>query len=405
MLAPLRERDFALMWAGMTLSFLGDGVYLVAIAWQVYSLSNTPTALSVVGLAWVLPQLPLFLAGGVVADRFERRRVLILADVVRVVAVGLIGALAVTGALQLWHVLVLVVLLGAGDALFAPAFSAIVPELVVDDLLVQANALDSFVRTTTSRLIGPALGGVVVAALGAGEAVLFDAATFAASAAALLAMRARPIVHTEDAAWSSREQLREGFDYVRAQPWIWGTLVISGLGILTTFGPFQVLLPFLVKNHLGGTAGDLGLVFAAGGCGSLVGALAAGQLGLGRRPIVVMVLAWSAIGVELACLGLVSAVWQAAAVVLVGNALAAPGMIVWVALLQTHVPSGLLGRVSSLDWLVSSSLLPLSFALTGPLAKLVGSQTLMIVGGLFASATTLALLALPGVRDIERAAQ
>src|SRR4051812_34564782 len=118
MAEPLRERDFALLWAGMTLSFVGDGIYLVAIAWQVYSLSNTPTALSVVGLAWVLPQLPLFVVAGVLADRFERRRVLIAADLVRLAAVGGIGVLALTGALALWHIVALVVLLGCGDALF-----------------------------------------------------------------------------------------------------------------------------------------------------------------------------------------------------------------------------------------------------------------------------------------------
>jgi hypothetical protein len=398
---PLRERDFALLWSGMTLSLIGDGVYMVAIAWQVYALSNAATALSVVGFAWMLPQLPMYLVAGVLADRIERRRVLIAADLARLLAVGAIGVLAVSGQLVLWHVVALVVLLGAADATFGPAFSAIVPELVPADLLPQANALDQFVRTTAVRLIGPALGGAVVASVGAGWGFVFDAGTFGASAFALSAVRARPSRGGKVALPEMMSDVREGFAYVRSQGWIWVTLVVAGFAMLALFGPLQVLLPLIVKDELGGSAADFGLILAAGGVGAIASTLAFGQRGLPRRPMRAMALAWAAGGLELACLGLISSVWQAALVVALGTALSVPGMIIWMTLLQTRVPPHLLGRVSSLDWLVSTSLLPVSFVLCGPLAAALGADMAVIVAGSCAAAVTLLLLVLPGVRTAD----
>src|SRR5919198_2082969 len=112
LLRPLAERDFALLWAGRATSLLGDGVYMVALAWQVYALSNAPAALAIVGVALSIPQVLLFLLGGVLSDRLERRRLLIAADLLRGAAVGAMGVLSVTGALELWHVIALVTLVG-----------------------------------------------------------------------------------------------------------------------------------------------------------------------------------------------------------------------------------------------------------------------------------------------------
>lgn len=137
--SPLRLRNFRLLWVGMTVSLLGDGIFLIAIAWQVYQLSNAPTALSVVGIAMATPHVVLLLAGGVVSDRFDRRAVMIGADLARGLAVTVLGVLAVTGTIQLWHIVVLAALYGGGTAFFGPAFDAIVPDLVPPKLLPQAN--------------------------------------------------------------------------------------------------------------------------------------------------------------------------------------------------------------------------------------------------------------------------
>ena len=216
-LRPLGIRDFALLWTGMTVSLLGDGIYFVAIAWQVYELSNAPTALSIVGVAWTLPQVLFLLLSGVISDRFDRRRVMILADVLRGVPIFIIGLLAVSGTLELWHLLVLVAFYGAGEALW-PSFTAIVPDIVPQDLLVEANSLDIFVRTATSRLAGPALGGLAIAALGTGGAFLLDAGSFALSALALLAMKSRPVEKASGV--SMRQDIAEGVNFIRSQTWL-----------------------------------------------------------------------------------------------------------------------------------------------------------------------------------------
>src|SRR4051794_6253492 len=182
LLAPLRPRDFRLLWGGACVSLLGDGAFLVALAWQVYALSGAATAMSMVGIAMTVPTIVFLLVGGVASDRLDRRRIMLAADVVRAVAVSLLALLSLTGALELWHVIVLVVAYGTGAAFFAPAFDAIVPELIPAEDLAQANALEQIVRPLAMRLAGPAIGGTLVGGLGAGTAFALDAASFLVSA-------------------------------------------------------------------------------------------------------------------------------------------------------------------------------------------------------------------------------
>src|SRR4051794_23983552 len=132
-LRPLRHRDFGLLWAGMSVSIVGDGFYQVALAWQVYLISDTPTALSIVGAAVTLPNVLFVLFAGVVTDRFDRRHVLILADLLRALAIGLMGVLSISGQIALWHIVALSVVVGIGESFFGPAFTALVPDLVPRD--------------------------------------------------------------------------------------------------------------------------------------------------------------------------------------------------------------------------------------------------------------------------------
>src|SRR5947208_7615470 len=144
--SPLRIRDFRRLWTGMTVSLLGDGIFLVAVAWQAYDLSNAPTALALVGVAMSGTQVAFLLAGGIVSDRLDRRRVMVAADVLRGLSVAVLGLLSLSGVLELWEMVIIAGVYGAGSAFFGPAFDAIVPELVPADLLQQANSLDQFVR-------------------------------------------------------------------------------------------------------------------------------------------------------------------------------------------------------------------------------------------------------------------
>ncbi len=403
-LRPLARRDFALLFTARTASLLGDGVYVVAVAWQVYTLENAPAALAIVGLGLAIPQVSLVLFGGVLTDRLQRRRVLVAADVLRAVAIGTLGVLAVSGALELWHVVALVVLVGAGDALFNPAYTAIVPELVAGEDLVRANGLDQFVRPLAIRLVGPVLGGAAVAGLGAGAGFLFDAGTFLASAAAVLAIR------TPTGPATAREgrsgvlaDAREGLRYVRSQTWLWACLLTGALSLLCFWGPFEVLLPYVVKNRLGGAAADFAAVLAAGGAGAIVAAIVVGQRGLPRHPLRFAFACFTLMISSLIAYGLVAATWQAMAVYCVAYALNAALMVVWGTLIQTLVPRELLGRVASLDSLISFGLVPLSFALTGPVAAALGAQATLIGAGVLGAAASVAVwLLVPGLRRFDR---
>lgn len=401
-LAPLRERNFALLWTGMTVSLLGDGVLLVALAWQVYELSDAPSAMAVVGVAMTVPHVALLLMGGVASDRFDRRRLMIASDAVRGVAVAVLGLLAVTGTLRLWQVFPIIAVYGAATAFFGPAFDALVPDVVSEDQLTQANAVEQFVRPAAHGMAGPALGGVLIAMGGSGTAFLLDAATFAVSMACLL--RVRPRVAADPppvAAAGVLDDVREGFRFVRANAWLWATLLAATFAYLLFTGPVDVLLPYLVKNDLHAGPGTLGLVLAVGGVGAIGASLAVGWLGTPRRAMRFVYLAWTVSTFVLVGYGLARAAWQVMLVSLLFNSLEAAGTVVWLTTKQRLVPRALLGRVSSFDWFISTGLVPLSFAVVAPVTAAIGARSTFVVAGALGAAVTLAFLFVPGVRSAD----
>jgi DHA3 family tetracycline resistance protein-like MFS transporter len=401
-LRPLSIRDFALLWTGLTVSLLGDGIYLVAIAWQVYDLSNTPTALSIVGLAWTLPMVLFLLIGGVLSDRFDRRLVLIAADVLRFVAITAIGLLSLTSSIELWHLIALVAVYGVGEALFGPAFGAIVPDLVPQELLLEANSLEQFVRPMAWRLVGPALGGFLIHVFDVGTAFLIDASTFAVSAGCLLAMRSIPRTTDRTGQGSMWREIKQGFGFVRSQTWLWATLGAASVSLLFFWGPLEVLLPFIVRNKLDGGADDLGLVFAFGGAGSVIAAGAMAQLGLPRKHVAFMYSCWALAVALVGTYALAATLEQAMIISFLEAGLASAGLVVWGTMMHRLVPSELQGRVHSADWLVSIGLVPLSFGLTGPIAGALGSEATLLGAGLLGSIATIGFMFVPGLYRTQR---
>ena len=400
LLSPLRHRDFRILWTGMTISLIGDGIFLIAIAWESYSLWNAPAALSIVGIGMTIPTIAFLLVGGVVSDRRDRRVVMAWADGLRAVAVAVLAGLVLTGALRFWELVVLVAIYGVGTAFFTPAFDAILPELLPRPDLPAANALDQFVRPIAMRLVGPVVGGALVAA-SAGVAFAIDAASFAACLVAVLAMPRRAD-HRVEVQVSNVAALKEGLHFVRRRVWLWGTLLSAAIAYLVFLGPAEVLLPYLVKNELHASAGTLGLVLAAGGLGAVGGAVFMGHRGHPRRDVTVMYMTWTIATLVIAGYGIAAAAWQLMLVCLVFNALEAAGTIVWATIKQHHVPVSMLGRVSSLDWLISIGLLPLSFALTAPVAAVFGVRATLVGAAALGGAVTLSAFFLPGMRAIER---
>lgn len=400
LLAPLRERDFALLWIGMTVSLLGDGISLVTMAWQVYDIDNDPVALSLVGLAWTGGMVAFLIVGGIVSDRVDRRHVIIGADLVRAAVLAAIGVLSLSGVLEIWHLVALAVLFGAGEAFFGPAFGALVPDVVAPEHYVQANSLDQLVRQASGRLLGPALGGVIVATVGPGSSFLIDAGTFLFSAACIAALRVRsaPGAGRER---SARGELREAWAFVRGQAWLWSTLVSASLSLLFFWGPLEVLLPYVVRNELHRGAGTFGAILAASGVGAIVVSLVLSQRGLPRRYLTLLYGTWAAGTLPLVGYAFGSAVWQYMALGAVFGALITCGGVIWGTLMQARVPPELRGRVHSLDWFVSIGLTPLSFALTGPVSNAIGVKTTLILAGVLPCVATAALFFLARLRRDE----
>jgi MFS family permease len=400
LLSPLAHRDYRLLLGGMSVSLVGDGLFLVALAWQVYSLSDAPTALASVGIAMTVPTIACLLIGGAVSDRRERRRVMLAADAVRAVLLAALAALALTGALRLWHLLVIAVGYGAATAFFNPASDALVPQLLPENELAQANSLDQLIRPLALRLAGPALGGLLVGSVGTGWAFALDACSFLVSIATLLMMTPVRAVVQSGPAFVARD-LKAGLRYVRSNAWIWATLVSAAVAYLLFMGPTEVLLPFIVKHRLADGARDLGLIFAAGGLGSLACAVAIGQTGLPRRSIVFMYVTWTAATLAVAGYGLAQGLWGLMLASVLFNTLETAGTIAWATAKQRHVPASLLGRVSSLDWLISIGLLPVSYALAGPVSSAIGVRSTLIGAGVLGALVTFAPLLIPSVRRVD----
>ncbi len=406
--APLAHRDYRLLVGGMSVSLLGDGLFLVALAWQVYALSNAPTALASVGIAMTIPTIACLLLGGAVSDRYDRRIVMLCADAVRALGLAALAVLSVSGALQLWELMAVAVVYGAATAFFDPASDALVPELLPSEMLAQANSLDQLIRPLALRLAGPAIGGVIIGAVGVGWSFGLDAASFVVSAATLLAMSpVRRVTDAPEAADgaqappSMRREVAAGLRYVRSHAWLWATLVSAAIAYLLFMGPTEVLLPFVVKNRLGDGAGALGLVFAAGGLGSLLCAIVIGQRGLPRRALRFMYICWTLATLAIAGYGLSSQLWGLMLASVAFNTLETAGTIAWATTKQRLVPTELLGRVSSLDWLISIGLLPVSFAITGPVSAALGLRTTLIGAGVLGAVVTFAALLVPGVRQMD----
>ena len=273
------------------------------------------------------------------------------------------------------------------------------PTIVDPGELAQANALDQFVRPIALRLIGPALGGWLIGFVGVGPAFAIDAASFVVSAFTVLGLRR--VAAAAPAPASTVAALSDGWRFVRGNVWLWGTLLSAAVAYLAFLGPTETLVPYMVKNILHGSPSDLGLVFAAGGIGAVAAAFVVGQRGQPRRDITWMYLCWTIATLAVVGYGLASTIPQLMLACLLFNALEAAGTIMWSTIKQRHTPSNLLGRISSLDWLISISLLPLSFAITGPVADVVGVRATLVGAGLIGAAATFGALFIPGMRDVE----
>ena len=380
-LAPLRHRSYRLLAASMGLSLLAQGLWTVALVWQVVALGGGPAALSVATALSAGGMLASTLLGGALADRVPQRRILLGVALLQTAAVGLVAVLSLTGSLALGPLAAVALAGGVATGLYYPAYSALVPGVVPPADLLAANGLEGVVRPALAMAVGPAAAGVLVGAFSPGVALLATSLTSAAAAACVAALPTLP-VRREELGAGLFADVREGVSYMVRTPWLLATLLFASLMVLVLMGPFEVLVPFAIRDQAGGGPSQHALVLAAFGIGGAVGSALVASFRLPRRYLTVMNLLWGLGCVPMVVFGWTSSLWLMIAAAGVLGAAFEAGTVIWGTLLQRRVPPALLGRVSSLDFFVSLAFMPLSMALAGPVSGVVGLTGTFLMAGL-----------------------
>jgi MFS family permease len=384
-LAPLRRPHYRLLAASMALSLLAAGLWAVAAVWQVVALGGGPGALALVTAVGSGGMLATALLGGALADRIPQRRILLATELLQGATMAVVAALSLGGAVSFWHVAATSLVSGLAMGLYYPAYSALVPALVPEGDLLAVNGLEGMVRPLLQNAAGPAAAGFLVASLSPGAALAATAAASLMAATCLWALPTTPVRRElpadGEAATGLLADVREGFVYMVRTPWLLATLLFASLMLLVFIGPLEVLVPFAIKDAGGGPT-QHGYVLAAFGIGGAVGSLVVASLRLPRRYLTVMNLLWGLGCVPLVVFGFASDLWVMVGAGAVMGATFQAGMVIWGTLLQRRVPPALLGRVSSLDFFVSLSFMPLSMALAGTVSEVIGLTATFLLAGL-----------------------
>jgi MFS family permease len=378
-LRVLRHPDFRYLFLGQSASAVGDQVVIVALALYVTQRTGSASDLGLVLAAQALPMIALLLFGGVWADRAARQRIMIFSDGARALLHGVLAALILTGGASVAELVVIEALFGAARAFFQPAYSGLLPQTIPEANAQEAQAL-SATTANLAILVGPALGTGLVLWLGAGEAFALDAATFVVSALLLVRVHPRPrgCVGSESAPGSVAHELRAGWREVASRPWVWVSITAFTGAVLCAYAPWYALAPGIARDVYGG-ASRFGVLESVAGGGAVIGAV----LGIRWRPARPMVVGllltmfWPLQSIAFALASPLAAVIVLAFLAGLGFSLFE---VWWETALVRHIPPHALSRVSAYDWMGSLALLPLGFAIAGPLASALGARAVLGVG-------------------------
>lgn len=390
---------FRLLFAGQSLSVVGDRMMAVAIAFAVLSIGSA-TDLGIVLAASGIPFALFAIAGGVLSDRVGRRRTMIASDVARAACQALVAVLLLTGRAEVWMLVVLSAVYGASAAIFMPALMGLIPQIVPAGRIQEANALLGFTRSV-ANVGGPALAGFVLAIGEPGDVIAVDALTFAVSAACLLALRPRSAPagpEASDDGFTAR--LRTGWREVRRRPWLQ-----VGLGAMAAYHVFVipavfVLGPALSERELSG-ASSWATIVACWGIGTAAGNLVAMRIRL-ERPVLVAALALAVASMQAAIIGSGLGTGGIAALELLAGVAASLFFTLWDTSIQEQVPPHAVSRVSSYDFTVSLGLMPIGMAAAGPVAASAGLHATLVGLSVLGVLAALAWLAVPDVRRARR---
>jgi MFS family permease len=376
-LRALGHRDYRLFWSAQCVSLIGRWMQSVAQAWLVLELTGSPLALGVVNALQFTPIMVLSFPAGAVADRFAKRPLIVTTQAIMMISALVLAGLAWTGHVQYWHVLVLAVATGMANALDMPTRQAFVIELVGRDDLMNAIALNSAV-VNGARMVGPAVGGILIAHYGVAIAFFLNGVTYAPVIVALLAMAARGA--PRPARGSLRGEIADGLRYAAGEPRI--RLCLGLLLVVSVFAlNHNVVVPLLAREALGAEVRGFGFLMSALGLGALLGAAGLAQFGRGRPPLAQIVVAGTLTCTAVLALSAVTHFWMAAGLLFVAGV----GQIVFLSssntTLQVTTPDELRGRVMALYSLAFAGVTPIGAFLVGSVAEVLGARAACAVGG------------------------
>lgn len=414
--APFAEsRAFPYLWLGHLISFLGSSITMVILPVLVYSLTGSTTIMGFVMAVYMLPNIIMLPISGHIVDRYDRVKIMMLADIARFVIMMTTAILSLTEILTIPLLLVLVGFYGLLDGLFQPAYSAVRATIFTPNIRVTANALTQM-STQTVRLIGPALGGLLITHLSAGIGFGMDAFTYLISLVCLIYLRkvllltlkaqstqssTSSIVQTSNPSPNWREDFLEGLAVLRSQPWLWITILAFSFINICYAGITSILVPWLFKVHHGWEPYIYGLAVTFSGVGAIIGGLLFGMRSKWNHRGIMAYGGALLSGVALLILPFApNAVSAIALFTLEGFGLMIFGLI-WEISLQELVPQEAFGRVASLDLLGSFALLPIGYILVGWLADLIGGvTTIAIFAGMGITCIAL-VLSVPSIRKFK----
>ncbi|MER5420962.1 MFS transporter [Streptosporangium roseum] len=391
------SRSFGLFFTARSVSMLGAAMVPFATAVGVGGLGYGATGVGLALAAWMGPFAVLILFGGVFADRFTPRRMMIGADTVRVVTQGAGAALFVFDRPQLWQILVISAVNGVAAAMYQPGVSSTVPRVAAD--VQKANATLR-VSESIMLLAGPGVAGAIVGFAGVGVVFAIDAVGFAISAACLLLLRL-PVVAAPAAEASMWRNLRGGWQEFRSRTWMWSVILIWAVFGVTLFGPMIPLGSVLITGRLDEAA--YGLVMSASGAGTIVGGLVAMRV-RPVRPLMAGAIGLFGFGLEPLSIATEAPLAIMMAAHVVGGAGWAFWSVMWATSVQTQVPPEALNRVTAYEVAGSTLFVPLGQVLAGPVAGVVGARELLAVSSVVAVAGCVALLLVPAIRGLRRVA-
>jgi len=395
------HRSFALLWSGQTISRLGDSLYTMALAWWVLQKTGSAAAMGGVLICATLPMILCLLFGGVAVDRFPRIRLMLSSDLLRGGVVIVIAFLAFQQWLELWHIFALSALFGIVDAFFYPAYRAIIPDLVPTELLPATNSLGSL-SSQASQFIGPAIAAGIIALGGTWLAFALDGISFALSALCLVALPQVPALRNlAEKEEGVLQDIDKGIITVLHDPWLWLTLIIASVSTIFLVGPLEAALTLLIRQRFGDQVGILALLTSLSALGSIGAAFWLGQFKRLRRRGLLTYGAWLLASLMLLVVGLPLPLFGLGLAFFIQGASFEILGLAWVNTLQELVPANLLGRVSSIDYLVSSALLPIGYGLAGIAADRFGAPLIFLLGGAIAASTIALGLLHPAIRRVD----